>query len=68
MNLCTCCYDEAAGIWCGCPDPHEQDSNIIDEARDYMSAPRDMEVAEQQTFYCTACDRYTAGTAYYTAY
>lgn len=67
MNLCSCCYDEAAGIWCGCEEQHEQDSNMIDEARDYMSAPRDMEVAEQWTFYCTACDRYTSGTAYYTA-
>ena len=65
MSLCTCCYDEAAGLECHCIDPHEQDSNIIDEARDYMSAPRDMEVAEQWTFHCTACNRYTSGTVYY---
>ena len=64
MNLCSCCYDEATDLWCGCNDPHTQDSIIIEQAREYMNTG-DMQYAEQWSYYCTACDRYTSGNVYY---
>ena len=66
MNLCSCCYDEAAGLWCGCEVDHHQNPAVIEEAYAYMRDVRDMEVAEQWTYICTACNRYTSGTVYYT--
>lgn len=65
MNLCTCCFDEVTGIWCGCEYEHEQDGSAIQDARDYLSGPREMQIAESWSFHCFACGRPTYGTAYY---
>lgn len=62
MNLCSCCYDEVTGSWCGCEEQHDQDMSVMAEARARVN---DFEVAEQWAFNCTACNRYTSGTAYY---
>lgn len=64
MNLCTCCFDEVTGTWCGCEEQHDQDMAVMAEARDHLSGPREMKAAEQWSFYCAACSRYTSGTAY----
>ena len=66
MNLCTCCFDEVTGTWCGCEEQHPQDQRVIEEAREYERGPRNMEVTESWSYYCTACERYISGTAYYT--
>ena len=62
MNLCSCCYDEATETWCGCEFEHEQEPAVMAEARSHVN---DMKIAEQWSFHCTACNRYTSGTAYY---
>ena len=65
MELCTCCYDEVTGLECYCEEQHGPDTFTLEEIRRYIS-PRNLEVAEQWSFYCTACNRYTSGTTYYT--
>lgn len=68
MNLCACCYDEATELGCNCEDyyTHTPSAAVIAEARTYIRSGRDLEMGESWTFYCTACDRYTSGTVYYT--
>lgn len=65
MNLCTCCFDEVTGTPCGCEEQHEQDPNIMTEARAYLNGQHEMQEAEQWSFHCFACGRPTYGTAYY---
>lgn len=65
MNLCSCCFDEASGTWCGCEEKHPQDGSVMAEARDYVSGPHELQLAEQWSYYCSACSRYTSGNVYY---
>ena len=62
MNLCQCCHDEVTGSWCGCEEKHDQDMSVMAEARARVN---NIEIAGQWSFYCTACNRYTSGSAYY---
>lgn len=65
MNLCTCCYDEVTGIWCGCEEQHDQDMSVMAEARAHITAPPSFISSEGWSYYCSACSRYISGDVYY---